>query len=1062
MKLLVHFRFLSLLCTLLVLTATEISALDIQWSGYQAKAPSAPTVSEISLPNQTRGARIEASSDGAYQGAVGTLAKPVNLEDFRLIEFSIRHNITSGKISFSIMLFCKPGMVHGRFTVPTSQWNQVSIPLDVSSFSGRRDTSVIFGELSSIRITPFDAMDTAGKFLEIADFRLLPKVDEKAAMPIKVMNYFHNNPPSSGEKDNTVLTDGDLTENVHFRQYTENPDIVFDLGGRFTIDEIVVSSNAAPSHNYSELTICSSYDGKEWRPSGAIKNEAEGTQARIVKNKYVGDDRKMIGRYFRIQAARPRSDFSVYLSEISFFGHPPTPDEIAKAAESNYDTGAPMPLRTVEHYVELKKNDLQLWISRKNGVINGVFCGGRLIVERLTPQYTLQSRTKDTVVFGNKDVVQSIHAEDSQVTVITSNPGLPGLEVRRTWQVQGNALIEKVTLVNQSMKERMFLRMATEVILAQSFRNHGFYEMPASALAAEMFRMSASEVLMDRAMTNIPTIAFENDKERLTLWHTRYRFNDQFTYMDLGTEEDNLQVFRANGWLLTAATFVPADGKEQSYETRFAFTSGRLLKAFEEYQALPEVSAFRSQIKRPAWLRDIRAIISFGWDGTYPGSMQRLMKNYAGAFSHRGTLYEPTLYDLDGIWGDLLTQGEIRGWFGNRQTPEELQEKIKMFRASDPRFKVGYYTWFWSAFPWSTPVKNHPEWFVKKLRNGANASWFPGVNVNYLRFWGIKESRDEAAKQVIRAVDFYEQDGWYLDGGKSGVYAKDWETMRIDDPLGQTAFYDTVRKGIQKGNPNRVVFFNHSENPLGDLGFLESFGGTLTTDWRRGAVLMWKFKLYSYRDPLRYGVYIYWLPQVDHAFKNYLVGIGVMPSYLSRHFKAEDLPYIAARYEIRQAQITEAGVTPDWRFDEKETLECMALNQGTNGWLYMQYHGEEKAEKKVSVEIAPLGLTDSGKPIYAWLYHIKDAQKFHSKLSEPQIAKAYRETGWIADRAVSVQYLGKFPYAEQFSQQIEFAPGEGKVLMLTQLPAVVMSIEDEPSHYRLSGQPGITVEAASD
>ena len=134
MKLLVHFRFLSLLCTLLVLTATEISALDIQWSRYQAKAPSA-TVSEISCQIKL-GCANWASSDGAYQGAVGTLAKPVNLEDFRLIEFSIRHNITSGKISFSIMLFCKPGMVHGRFTVPTSQWNQVSIPLDVSSFPG--------------------------------------------------------------------------------------------------------------------------------------------------------------------------------------------------------------------------------------------------------------------------------------------------------------------------------------------------------------------------------------------------------------------------------------------------------------------------------------------------------------------------------------------------------------------------------------------------------------------------------------------------------------------------------------------------------------------------------------------------------------------------------------------------------------------------------------------------------------------------------------------------------------------------------------------------------------
>ena len=92
-------------------------------------------------------------------------------------------------------------------------------------------------------------------------------------------------------------------------------------------------------------------------------------------------------------------------------------------------------------------------------------------------------------------------------------------------------------------------------------------------------------------------------------------------------------------------------------------------------------------------------------------------------------------------------------WFGDEEKKIEFYSfgfgfsptgKSFALQKIAPNLKLAYYTWFWSAFPWSTPVKNHPEWFVKTLRNGSPASWFPGVNVNYLRFWKFKESRDEA------------------------------------------------------------------------------------------------------------------------------------------------------------------------------------------------------------------------------------------------------------------------------------------------------------------------------
>ena len=1046
-----------LLCSaaavLTVYAAEKPFSPGIVWSGYKGKAVATPSVSSVKGPDGKSAVRIEAQSDSKYQGALGTFEPLVDFSKYSAVEFYIRHNIHTRKGGCSMVFMAKgpQGNIHCQFVTPSPNWSKVSIPLDRSSFSAQRGNSVNLTMMETMRIYPFANMDKKGKFLEIADFKLIPKTT--STQKIKVMSYKHTAVPTSGEKGNT-LTDGDKTKNVFFRQFSDDPFITFDLGGRFTIDELKVTANCAPSHNFAEIAIFTSFDNKEFVPAGNLRNNADGTAVKQITYTFKSTEKPIVGRYVRLKATRPRSDFPVELAEVEFFGHTPTEAEIVKASEINYDTGVKMPARNDKDYVVYTAGDYKLYISRTNGVVNGLYYKGKLIVERMTPAYTLQTRAADTPADGNLDKVIDIKAADGKVYVTTVNKALPDLEFKRTWYVVKNALFERVEIINKGMKERKFLRIATGVILEQKFRSQGFYEMPGTALAVGMFRLPSSEIQMDRSLTNIPTIGFENASTRQVIWHTRFKFNDRFTYMDVGTEEENLQIFRPNGWLITAATIVPLDRKVHSFENRFSVTEGGMLKAFDEYISTPEAAAYRGQVKRPAWLRDLRCIVSQGWDGSYPGSHKRHFDNMNRSFSHRGYLSDPAWFDMDGIWGDLYIKGETIGWFGNRHPVEELRAKLANTRKTNPNLKLGFYTWFWSAFPWSTPVKNHPEWFVTRLRSGAPASWFPGVNVNYLRFFGIKESRDEATKQIVDFVNYYQQDNWYLDGGKSGTYAKCYDTMRIDDPLGQTDFYLDVRNGIQKNNPDRIVFFNHSENPLGDIGYLESFGGTLTNEWRRGAILMWKFKMYAYKDPLHHSVYIYWLPGVDGAFHNYMTGIGVVGAYGSRHFNTRDLPFIGARYEIRQAQLTDAEVKPDWRMDAKEDVECMTLQQGNNGWIFINPHGGKAVTREISALTAPMNIKDASKPIYAWLYTIKDGKNYKAQFSERTIRDDYKKYGWIAERAVVPQYLGKFPYTERFSTKVDLKD-RAKVLMLTQVPAVVLSIEHEPSHYYLAGQPGI-------
>ncbi len=1044
------------LATLTVNAADKPFAPVIEWSGYQAKAVSAPEVSAVKGPGGKNAVHIEATAAGKYQGAVGKFTPPVDFGKYSAIEFYVRHNI-SGK-GMTIFLESQTGRVHGKFASGKGQkWSKVVIPLDKDSFTAQRGNTVTFSETHSMRITPYANMSGKGKFMEFADFKLLPKTS--GTRQLKVMKYVHNGAkPTSGE-NGTTLTDGNKKKNIHYRQFSDDPFITFDLGGKFTIDEIKVSANSAPSHNFAEIAIFSGIDDKVFVPAGILRNEDSGTKARLVEYTFKSKDKPIVGRFIRLKATRPRSDFPVEFSEVEFFGHTPTEAEIVKAAELNYDNGVPMPERNSRNYAIFQQGDYKLFVAKSNGVVNGLYYKNKLIVQRMTPVYTLQTRAKDTVVDGNLDKVKSIQTPDGKLVVTVTNEALPQLELRRTYYVVKNALFEKVEVIDKGMKERKFLRLATDVILEQKFRSQGFYEMPGTAVAIGMFRLPANEVQMDRSFTNIPTIGFENAATRQVIWHTRFKFNDRFTYMDVGTEEENLQIFRANGWRITSATVVPLDRKVHSFENRFSITDGGMLKAYDEYISTPEAAAYRSQVKRPAWLRDLRCTMSTGWNGAYHGSSMRYAENMKRAFSPRGYLIDPAMYDSNGIWGDVISEGDaVYGWFGNRSTADELREKVARLQKIAPNLKLAYYTWFWSAFPWSTPVKNHPEWFVKTLRNGSPASWFPGVNVNYLRFWKFKESRDEAVDQIEKFVNAYNQDAWYLDGGKSGAYAKDWDTMQIDDPMGQTDFYLAVRNAIQKRDPNRIIFFNHSENPLGDIGYLESFGGTLTNEWRRGAILMWKFKMFAYKDPLHHSVYIYWLPGVDGAFHNYMAGIGVVASYNSRGLSAADIPFIGARYEIRQAQITDADVKPDWRMDAKENVECMTLQQLNNGWIFVNPHITKPEVREISALTKPLNIKDPAKPVYIWRYTIKNGKKYKGMFGEPQLAKAYAQTGWITDRAVVPHFLGKQKYAERISVKVPLKVNEAQVLMFSQVPAAVLSIENEPSHYYLAGQPGIELD----
>ncbi|MFA6930633.1 MAG: hypothetical protein WCT05_09915, partial [Lentisphaeria bacterium] len=297
---------------------------------------------------------------------------------------------------------------------------------------------------------------------------------------------------------------------------------------------------------------------------------------------------------------------------------------------------------------------------------------------------------------------------------------------------------------------------------------------------------------------------------------------------------------------------------------------------------------------------------------------------------------------------------------------------------------------------------------------------------------------------------------WYLDGGNCGSYARDFARMIQDDPHGQMDFYRDMRREIQKKNPEGIVFFNTPGNPVGDIGYLESFTGGMTSSWRTGAAWMWKFKMFQYQDPLRYPCYIYWLSGIEGPYQNYLLGTGLLPAYNSRAFSARDIPFLSARFEMRQLELAEADVTPNWRNDPHTNLECITQRQGNAGFVFMQQHGAEKAEK-VSVSPAGLGLDNPNKPLWMWFFRFRNGKEFKGSFGERDIAAQYGKNHWRAERAVQCNFLGEIPWEKRLTQEFMLHQNEGGFWMLSEVPAVIWSVNGLPTHFRLPSLPGISI-----
>ncbi|MBE6367268.1 MAG: hypothetical protein E7052_05095 [Lentisphaerae bacterium] len=1032
------------------------------WKPMGGQAPNPPAMSNENVPGVGQAVVAKAVSKGGYQGMEIVFPEPVDLSNVGAITFDFGQTVwknRAGSGSIIIRYDGRNGLM-GIFKFEKSQWSKVRVPIDLRTLKAlAKQSQPTLGKVQRIQFSMFSIFDAPGESIGVANLVFEPKADGGKSTLIKVNNYRHVAKPTRGDKSGKVLTDGKVEEadQAMFRQYADNPDMVFDLGALYWVDRIEIAAVAVPGQNISDYSVYTSNDDRQWRMSANVRNQDTSTEKKSYN--ITGKELSVVGRFIRIKCERSRTDFPLNIAEVRFFGKIPTDEELTAVLEKNYEIGPDMPEVNAQNYVTLDKHGQSLKICRRNGVAVDFQLNGKRIAERIFSSYELNDGKNKIACNSYTNQVKKVESSADSVTVTAVNSALPGVEIIEHWFFDEGKLARRIQYNYQGGK-KYIAYSALEVVLNQDFRNSGVYETWGAG--HEMQHKFAGEVAFDFPADTGAVVVFESPKEKTALLAYRYKYNDKYIHIGSGTVTvagfgDKRTVFTANGFRMGDGIWLlDKKGAAGSVTSHLLLKNeGDLTTAFDEYLQLSEVKKYRSTIKRPEWLKNWRLQCGQGWDGYFAKNGQRYAEHMADLVREGYILYGAC--DSDWAWGDFPVKGEVRNLFGGRLSVQELQERDNAIRKSRSNIKVWQYTWLWSCSKLSKIYSKHPEWFISHDADGRELSFFPGCGINYYRLVGIPESADEIVKSITDFVEFYNQDIWYLDGGGSPATV-DWKNLRLDPPNAWDNVLNRVRASIQKSNPERVFFCNHPENPVADFGYLESFGGVITTNWRDGATWMYKFKLWQRADKLVNPLYIYWLGgAVDAAFRQYAVGTGLGLTFGGSYDKRRDAALISAWPQSRWARLVKADIKPNWRYEPNEMFEIMPLTFGPSGWLFIKNHEKNTASRTVSALAEPLGLTDKTKPVYNWCFTLRDHAQHRGLLGEKEREANYRRSRWASDFLLDFEYLGASDYASRIQRDFSVKSKELKLWYVTQSPALVWSVDEMRNQLLLDNTMGVKV-----
>lgn len=547
-----------------------------------------------------------------------------------------------------------------------------------------------------------------------------------------------------------------------------------------------------------------------------------------------------------------------------------------------------------------------------------------------------------------------------------------------------------------------------------------------------------------------------------------YKVRDNYNYFRLCQNSSDLEGFnnmilKPDGWEYPTFLDYIGAGQSTTFEMEYTIGTGDSTAVFEHLMNLPARTEIEKTFKPCSWAKDV-SLIQFGsrpMRGYLSDNAIMQTKRMAEKIG-RGYLL-PIFFSVDmrsgmgvpGVYGwDIWSYDYSPNRLLNEQhrpDPNWFMSRLHKFWSEVPETKTAEYIWLWTQ-----PTKYRNEWMVTD-KNGSVTTRFGMKQIT------IPEVREHYKSMMHEFFEFTKHPVIYLDAGNMYEYQTDWGHKKVAQFWDWFSFYKDIIDDYKKIVPDGLVFLNGPMDVYCDGGFQEVPGVWTAEDWR-----IYSDALFLAKDSKRgdsWGSILYWpvhsdiqkWKREDRRYFNalFLGGLKANLPLMYGHetdFKPNSpeyqvvlahLPYIQASYELKDAEIINADICPNWR-REQTTVDAYVLKQGNTGIIWSINNAKDAEKTDCSVSTIKMGM-NFRKPVYGWVFRLKD-------VTELSLDRKYP----VCTETLKFIELKAAGYKINFSVPAKYE--ELRLITFSQTPAFVYSDGNIPCHLRLGNTIGIALE----
>ena len=464
----------------------------------------------------------------------------------------------------------------------------------------------------------------------------------------------------------------------------------------------------------------------------------------------------------------------------------------------------------------------------------------------------------------------------------------------------------------------------------------------------------------------------------------------------------------------------------------------------------------------PQWALD--TIIDEHWDTSYlKHGYDELLRDVLAKKLHFG--YIQTIlwgaFPYENYSGDPADQDE---WDID---PTENRRHMELMRSLSPRIKAGLYSHYGGV-----STRNGSRLHRLAEQKGWLTHRRDGSLVTHRTDYNMQD--DKAAVSMTRAEPEYREllikrfhglfehlsvDFMNMDTTSAGGCEVDWGKLRAPSPREVQSLYCRFHEiALARGG---IVTMN-MPLPLGNTaGFSEwPWFPVYRNDWRHFSGRLAQQQALSAAGRRMYlaGFIMPAGTPKDESIRLHLnytrvlaLGLGMLdvkPVHFKRDTYVQGAPYIQAAYELRNRDLVDAELEPNWMEDLQTEIEVYAWRMLDNyGLVTVMNHDVDPVTATLAFDAKPLGLRP-GRPVYVWRLEMADPREvdFSVDTMDSPIRRLARQE--------LLQAGTKLP--GRLSLELEL-PAENPVeVVLTASPAVVTSVDGKPCQYHLPAAYGVT------